>query len=122
MSAALSSVLNHDWVEVKSGAKPRRGSGSPLSSSEAPASSAPPPPCGLTASRFGGDRLVLLEVAGRVDEDGGQVVGDGGLEAGVEVGGHRDGDATITAPIAIWTWPRIGAMRSESLRPPISRA
>ena len=29
---------------------------------------------------------------------------------------------TITAPIAIWTWPRIGAMRSESLRPPISSA
>ncbi len=42
--------------------------------------------------QVGRDRLALLEVAGRVDEDTWQVAGDRGLEADVQVRGHRDGD------------------------------
>ena len=50
-------------------------------------------PAAMERREVAGDARALLDAAGRIDERGGQVAGDGALEADVEVGDHHDGDS-----------------------------
>ena len=50
-------------------------------------------PAAMERREVARDARALLDAAGRIDQRGGEVAGDGALEADVEVGDHHDGDS-----------------------------
>ena len=86
-------MLNHCWVPVKSGARPRTGRASaPESSSRLRGDGADPVALGAQPGELLAHRVALLQLLGRVDDEVRQVVGDRGLEAGVVVADHQQRD------------------------------